>query len=301
MDRIEAEMARPVKRKSNSRGKKSWKLLCFFVCLGLVGSLAFFFLRTKPVERRVVQPLPPPSAPAAKLPEEAKKAKEPPPRSAPRLALIIDDGGYSVDKVKGLMGLGKPMTFSILPNVPHSRDTALLAHREGAEIMLHLPMEPQEVERYSLEKDTVLTGMDKTEIQAILHRDLSQIPHARGVNNHMGSKATEDPRVMKALMEVLKKEGLYFVDSHTSPHSMGVQAARQAGVAFASNDRFIDHENDLESIKKAIRLAVKRAKREGKAVAIGHPHPLTARAIREMIPEIEGAGINMVFASEVVG
>ena len=245
--------------------------------------------------------MPPPPTPAAKVPEEGKREKEPPPPSAPRLALIIDDGGYNIDKLKGLMGLGKPMTFAILPNVPHSRDTALLAHREGEEIMLHLPMEPQEIERYSLEKDTVLTGMDKTEIQAILHRDLSQIPYARGVNNHMGSKATEDPRVMKALMEVLKKEGLYFVDSHTSSHSRGPQAARQAGVAFASNDRFIDHQKDLESIKKAIRMAVKRAKQDGKAVAIGHPHPLTARAIREMIPEIESAGIRMVFASEVVG
>jgi hypothetical protein len=117
----------------------------------------------------------------------------------------------------------------------------------------------------------------------------------------MGSKATEDPRVMKALMEIIKKEGLFYVDSHTSPRTVGPQAARQAGVAFGSNDRFIDQEKDLEAIKKAIRLAMKKAKREGKAIAIGHPHPLTARAIREMIPEIEGAGIKLVFASEVVG
>ena len=263
--------------------------------------MAFLLVRTKPVEKRVVQPMPPPPAPAAKLPEEGKREKEPPPPPAPRLALIIDDGGYSVDKLKGLMGLGKPMTFAILPNVPHSRDAALLAHREGAQIMLHLPMEPQESERYSLEKDTVLTGMDKTEIQAILHRGLTQIPHVRGVNNHMGSRATEDLRLMKAVMEVLKKEGLYYVDSHTSIHSMGPQAARQAGVAFASNDRFIDPEKDLEAIKKAIRLAVRKARQEGKAVAIGHPHPLTVRAIREMIPEIEGAGVKIVFVSEVVG
>jgi uncharacterized protein len=301
LDRIETEMARSGKRKNRGRRKKSRKLLCLLVTLGVIGALAFFFLRPKPLEKRVVQPMPPPPTPAAKLPEEGKREKEPPPPSAARLALIIDDGGYNVDRLKGLVGLGKPMTFAILPNVPHSRDAALLAHREGAEVMLHLPMEPQEIERYSLEKDTVLTGMDKTAIQAILHKALSQIPHVRGVNNHMGSKATEDLRIMKALMEVLKKEGLYYVDSHTSSHSVGPRAARQTGVAFASNDRFIDHEKDLEAIKKAIRLAMKRAKQEGKALAIGHPHPLTARAIREMIPEIESAGIRMVFASEVVG
>jgi uncharacterized protein len=295
-------MARSGKRKNGGRRRRSRKLLFFLALLGVIGLLAFFLLRTKPVERKVVQPMPPPPAPAAKLPEEGKKGKEPPPPPpAARLALIIDDGGYNVEKLKGLMGFGKPMTFAILPNVPHSRDAALLAHREGMEIMLHLPMEPQESERYSLEKDTVLTGMDKAEIQAILHKDLTQIPHVRGVNNHMGSKATGDLRIMKALMEVLKKEGLYFVDSHTSTHSMGPQAARQSGVAFASNDRFLDPEKDLEAIKKAIRLAIRKAKQEGKAVAIGHPHPLTVRAIREMIPEIEGAGVQMVFASGVVG
>ena len=294
-------MARSGKRKNRGRKKKIRKLLYFLVSLGVIGFLAFILARTKPVEKKVVQPIPPPPAPAAKLPEEGKREKEPPSPPAARLALIIDDGGYSVDKLKGLMGLGRPMTFAILPNVPHSRDAALLAHREGAQVMLHLPMEPLESERYSLEKDTVLTRMDKTEIQAILHQGLTQIPHVRGVNNHMGSKATEDLRVMKAVMEVLKKEGLYYVDSHTSIHSMGPQAARQAGVAFASNDRFIDPEKDLEAIKKAIRLAVKKARQEGKAVAIGHPHPLTARAIREMIPEIEGAGVKMVFVSEVVG
>lgn len=294
-------MASSGKKKNRGRKKKIRKLLYFLVSLGVIGFLAFILVRTKPVEKKVVQPMPPPPPPAAKLPEEGKREKEPPSPPAARLALIIDDGGYSVDKLKGLMGLGKPMTFAILPNVPHSRDAALLAHREGAQIMLHLPMEPQESERYSLEKDTVLTGMDKTEIQAILHRGLTQIPHVRGVNNHMGSRATEDLRLMKAVMEVLKKEGLYYVDSHTSIHSMGPQAARQTGVAFASNDRFIDPEKDLEAIKKAIRLAVRKARQEGKAVAIGHPHPLTARAIREMIAEIEGAGVKMVFVSEVVG
>ena len=245
--------------------------------------------------------MPPVPSPAAKLPEEGKKEKEPPPKPAARLALIIDDGGYNLDKVKALMEIGRPFTLAVLPNTPQARKVALLAHQGGAEVMLHLPMEPKENSRYSLEPDTILSGMEKSEIRAILQRGLKEIPHVRGVNNHMGSKATEDPRVMKALMEVLKKEGLYYVDSHTSARTVGPQFARQSGVAFGSNDRFIDQEKDLEGIKKAIRLAMKKAKQEGRAIAIGHPHSLTARAIREMVPEIEQAGIKLVFASEVVG
>jgi polysaccharide deacetylase 2 family uncharacterized protein YibQ len=302
LDRINAEMARGGKRKARKRGKKRGLSFYLLISLAVIGSLALLlFLLPKPVERKIIRPVPPAPAPAAKLPEETKKEKGPPVAPIPRLALIIDDGGYNMERAREIMEAARPLTLAIIPNTPHARETALLAHRGGAEIMLHLPMEPKESERYSLEKDTVLSGMDKSEVQAILQRDLKEIPYVRGVNNHMGSKATEDPRVMKALMEILKKQGLYFVDSHTSPHTVGPQAARQAGVAFGSNDRFIDPEKDLEAIKRAIRLAMKRAKREGKAIAIGHPHPLTAQAIREMVPEIEAAGIKLVLASEVVG
>ena len=289
------------KGKGGKKGK-SRKLIFLMVFLGLVVSLIlFFFLRTKPVEKKVVQRMPSSPLPAAKEAVEAKKEKEEVTLPPARLALIIDDGGYSIEKFKGMMGIGRPMTFAILPNTPHARKVALLAHENGAQIMLHLPMEPIERDRYSLEKETVLAGMNKEEIQSILRKDLAQIPHVRGVNNHMGSKATEDAGVMQALMEVLKKEGLFYIDSHTSSRTLGPRMAQRVGVAFGSNDRFIDHENDLQSIKKSIRLAMKRAKQERKAIAIGHPHPLTAQAIREMIPEIEGAGIRLVFASEVVG
>jgi hypothetical protein len=292
-------------RKKNKRPKKSKSrriifLVVFFV---VILSLALFFsLRTKPieeVEKKVVQRMPPSPPPAAKEAREHIKEKVEAPPPSVRMALIIDDGGYNMERFKGMIGMGKPMTFAILPNTPHGREAALMAHEDGAEVMLHLPMEPQESDRYSLEKDTVLAGMNKKEIQAILKKDLAQIPRVRGVSNHMGSKATEDATVMRALLEVLKEDGLFFIDSHTSSHTMGPRIARQVGVAFGSNDRFIDNENDLKSIKEAIRWAIKRARKDGKAIAIGHPHPLTAQAIKEMIPEIEGAGIKLVFASEV--
>jgi len=99
----------------------------------------------------------------------------------------------------------------------------------------------------------------------------------------------------------LKKEGLYFIDSNTSFQTLGPEMARKAGVASRRNDQFIDREKKIEAIKNAIRLAMRKAKQEGRAVAIGHPHPLTARAIKEMISEIEKEGIRLVFASEVVG
>jgi hypothetical protein len=284
------------KKKARSGKGKGRRITLIVIPSILILFLAVFLTPWKapPKKKREGQIVPPP-IPAEKKKEETR---HPPP---PRLALIIDDGGYSTEKFRGMLGMGKALTFAILPNTPHAREVALLAHRDGSEVMLHLPMEPHEEEFYSLEKDTVLTGMSHREIQKILLNDLKQIPYVRGVNNHMGSKATEDPKVMQALMKALKKEKLYFIDSHTSPHTLGPEMAQRAGVASAQNDKFIDREKDVDAIKEAIRLAMKKAKREGKVVAIGHPHPLTAQAIKEMIPEIEREGIRLVFASEVVG
>ena len=281
------------KRKKNNGRRVTFILIPVFLAL----SLAFFYiLKTaspgKKPGRQVVRI----SIPKEKIPEEGAGF-----RSSPQLALIIDDGGYNMENFKEMLGIGKPLTYAILPFTPHAREAALLAYRDGSEVMLHLPMEPKNGEQYSLEKNTVRTGMDSKRVQKILEDALKQVPHVRGINNHMGSKATEDPQVMEALMQVLKKEGLYFIDSNTSFQTLGPEMARKAGVASRRNDQFIDREKKIEAIKNAIRLAMRKAKQEGRAVAIGHPHPLTARAIKEMISEIEKEGIRLVFASEVVG
>jgi polysaccharide deacetylase 2 family uncharacterized protein YibQ len=282
-------------KEKGGRGKGRNRRIISLTIL-LVLSLAIFFTLRKelPEEEPDFPVIPSPTPPV----EKKVPAK---PAALPRLALIIDDGGYNTEAFKGMMGMGRPMTFSILPNTPHAWEAALMAHQEGSEVMLHLPMEPEERELLPLEKDTIRTGMSARAIQKILQEDLMQIPYVRGVNNHMGSKATADPKVMRALMGTLKKEGLYFIDSHTTLQTLGPEIARRAGVASWHNSRFIDREKNMEAIKREIRFAMRKAKKEGKAVAIGHPNPLTARAIKEMIPEIEREGIRLVFASEVVG
>ncbi len=286
------------KRKGNRREKKGRKVAFILIPSLLALFLVFYiFLKMelpgkKParLDRR---------APIfmGKVTETEKETTQ---RPSPKLALIIDDGGYSMDKFRGMLGTGKPITFAILPHALHAREAALLAHQEGSEVMLHLPMEPHNGEYYGLEKNTVRTGMESWQIRKIVEEALTQVPHVRGVNNHMGSRATQDPRLMRALMSVLRQEGLYFIDSSTNSQSYGPEMARKAGVAFGRNNRFIDPEKEIGTIKDALRFVMRKAKREGKAVAIGHPHPVTARAIREMIPEIEKEGIQFVFASEVV-
>ena len=178
-------------RKGERGRKRDWPLLLLLLPLLLLGSLVLLeALFERPLQRRL------------------SKISETKPSKPPRLAIIIDDGGYNLDHLKEILRIGRPMTFAILPNTPHTRQAALLVHQKGGEVMLHLPMEPREENRLALEKDMVKTDMASPSIQKILRDGLSQVPHVRGVNPHMGSKATEDPRVMEAVMEVLKAEGL---------------------------------------------------------------------------------------------
>lgn len=282
-------------------------LLFILLPLVVIGAAAIFLILHKapPEPQREAPPTPAPPPVAEKegieKPTPPEKEVTVPPAPRVRLALIIDDGGYNLETFGEIVRMGKPITFAILPHAPYAGKAAEMAYAGGDEVMLHLPMEPRDSERYSLEQNTIRVGMGEKEIREILRDGLEKVPHVRGVNNHMGSRATEDHAVMRGLMKALKKQGLYFVDSHTSSHTVGPQEAHKIGVPLGNNVRFMDNEKNLAAIKHAIRLAMKRAKKEGKAIAIGHPHPLTVQAIREMIPEIEKAGIQLVFASEVVG
>jgi polysaccharide deacetylase 2 family uncharacterized protein YibQ len=293
------------KRRGTRRKKKTGRVIFILPPLFLILLLVAYVSwrgkspEPKPGEQGVRLPVPRVEEPRKDDPPLKAEEKVRPP-SGPKLALIIDDGGYNLEAVEEILRSSRPITLAILPHSLHGPKAALLAHKRGVEIMLHLPMEPKEGEPAPLEKNTVRVGMSAARVEEIVKEDLRLVAHVRGVNNHMGSKATEDPKVMAVLMAILKREKLYFVDSHTGKHSVGREVARNAGVSFALNDFFIDNQKELGAIKAVLLQAARKAKARGKAVAIGHPHPLTAQAIKEMIPAIEREGVRLVFASEVV-
>jgi len=128
---------------------------------------------------------------------------------------------------------------------------------------------------------------------------LETVPHAAGVNNHEGSKATADPQLMDALMPALRERGLFFVDSRTTASTVAYNTARRYGVRAASRKVFLDDSLDANAIEKQIDLAVKDADRDGQAIAIGHPHPETIATLRQMLPRLKEHGIQLVFASDL--
>lgn len=220
-------------------------------------------------------------------------------RPGPRLAIIIDDIGYDRSGADSVLALGFPVTVSVLPHLPLSSDVAEEAYRRGDQVMLHLPMQ-SETESAKMEDVELRVGMRAGEVDSILAGMLDTVPHVVGVNNHQGSLATADPTLMAELMPELRKRGLFFIDSRTEAKTIAYDAAKRAGVRAASRKVFLDDTASREQITAQLQLAAKDAKRDGSAIAIGHPRPATIAALAGEVPRLEASGIQIVFASELV-
>jgi polysaccharide deacetylase 2 family uncharacterized protein YibQ len=201
--------------------------------------------------------------------------------------LIIDDLGYHPRLDGRFLELDLPLTAAVLPLSPVGAKAARAASRKGMEVIVHAPMEPHDYPRVNPGPGALLTTMDRTELVTTLDKILASVPQAKGVNNHMGSKLTEDEGALKIIMSELKKKGLFFIDSRTTPFSKGFQTARKAGVKTAERSVFLDNVTDPDAIRAQLRRFAARARKEGRAIAIGHPHPQTAQVLAAMAEELK--------------
>ncbi|MBI4432660.1 MAG: divergent polysaccharide deacetylase family protein [Candidatus Omnitrophica bacterium] len=215
------------------------------------------------------------------------------------MAIILDDWGNKYSLVNEVIALKRPVTLAVLPHLPQSKRVAEAAYAAGLGIMLHMPMEP--FDHYQpMEPRTLLASSSDEEIKRLLEEAFKAVPHAEGMNNHMGSAVTANRRVMETVMIYLKNKNHFFVDSNVSAKTVGWRAAKAMGLPHARRDVFIDNELQSESIKAALWQAQKIALKKGRVVVIGHDKRLTVRAIRDMIPEIEKAGIKLVLVKELL-
>jgi polysaccharide deacetylase 2 family uncharacterized protein YibQ len=216
-----------------------------------------------------------------------------------RLAIIIDDLGNDRAVAEAVFALGYPLTISVLPNHEHSMDIAKEAHRRGFQVMLHLPM--QSVANETPEAQELHPGMPAPEVAALLDQFLQNVPDAAGVNNHQGSQATADAALMDELMPALRDRHLFYVDSRTTTATVAYDAAQDFGVRSAfRNVPFLDDVADVAAVRKQLELALRGAREKGEAVAIGHPHPATLQALREILPQAQAQRVRLVLASELV-
>jgi polysaccharide deacetylase 2 family uncharacterized protein YibQ len=215
------------------------------------------------------------------------------------VAIIIDDIGYDRNMADGFLALDVPLTFSVLPKGTFNQSIIAKAMKNDVEIMLHLPMEPGNYPRVNPGPGALLSSMGPDELIAQLNEDLDDVPHASGVNNHMGSKLTASSEQMRQIFTILKKRNLFFVDSRTSADTLCRPSAELLQLPFAERDVFIDHEQTASFVRKQLKLLVKRARRQGYAIGIAHPHPVTLEVLTEMLPELKNA-VYFTHASTVV-
>lgn len=240
------------------------------------------------------------------IPEEKKVEKISEPEkaavidSSAKVAVVIDDLGLSVPFTRQIAQVKAPLTVSFLPYGASNKEQVTALKNAGFEVMLHVPMMPHVPA--ALAPVTLSPEMDKAETQTELDKMINRFEGTgmSGVNNHMGSLLTERTKNMGYVMEVLKKHNMYFLDSKTTGKSVAEEVAKEYGVAYISRDVFLDNKNDYNYIMGQFRQTEKIAKKNGHAVAIGHPYSQTLKALQDWLKEAENSGIKVVHLSELL-
>jgi hypothetical protein len=251
-------------------------------------------------QRRTV-PEPPPSP--RRTPSVSSRPVAPPVADhavAPRLAIVIDDLGQNISHLEKLADLGIPLSVAVIPGLPATARTVREAARRNIEILLHQPMEPRDEGGKNPGEGVLLTTMTAEAIRERVRESLASVRGAVGVNNHMGSRFTEDSGGVAALMVELREQKLFWLDSRTTAATVGPAVARSLGVPAIERDIFIDAEVSVDFIRAQLRKLIDTARLRGSAVGIGHPHAETLAVLHEMRGELLGSGVSLVPVSALV-
>jgi len=203
------------------------------------------------------------------------------PAFAGKLAIVIDDFGYRPQTENQVLAMPATISVAVLPNAPHAREMATKAHNAGHEVLIHLPMAP--LSKQPLEKDTLRPEMSQEEVARIIQDAVAKVPFAVGLNNHMGSAMTSSLPGMEKVMQALSRYNLYFLDSMTIGNSQAMRAASGTGVKVIKRKVFLDDTQNEADIRVQFNRAIQLARRNGSAIAIGHPHPSTVRVLQQML------------------
>ncbi|MBF0165343.1 MAG: divergent polysaccharide deacetylase family protein, partial [Magnetococcales bacterium] len=234
------------------------------------------------------------SLPHEPTPEEVPPATPPDTKGGPpRVAVVIDDLGYNGPVSLGIARLPEAITLAILPGGDFSRQVVSIGKSTHKEIILHQPMEPLGYPRVKPGPGALLNGMGHDEIRTILIRNLEKYPEVTGINNHMGSRLTQNREAMDTVMGVLKERNLFFLDSRTSQTSVGYARARVNGVPAARRDVFLDNVQKVSAIEARLAELERIARHTGRAIGIGHPHAETLTALRNWLPAATKRGIRV--------
>ncbi|QGQ95358.1 divergent polysaccharide deacetylase family protein [Paenibacillus psychroresistens] len=190
-----------------------------------------------------------------------------------KVAIVIDDFGNNMNGTTEMMALKIQFTAAVMPFLPTTHRDAEWAHSLGHDVIVHLPMEPIRGLSSWLGPGAITTSLSDAEIRTRVNAAIDDVPFAVGMNNHMGSKATADPRVMKVVLEVCHDRGLFFLDSRTNYKSVVSKLADQLEVRTLDNHIFLDDQYTSQHINKQVALIVTYLLKHDECVVIGHVGP----------------------------
>lgn len=217
----------------------------------------------------------------------------------PKVAIIIDDLGYQMEIAERIMNLDYPITVSILPFLPYSSTVAQMAREKNKTVLLHLPMEPHN-SNVNPGKGAIFSTMKEEEIRNKMTANFLEIPDIDGINNHMGSKVTENREIMEIVLSEIKERNIFYVDSVTSPYTVGYELSREMGIKTAYRSVFLDNEQEIEYIRSQLQLLKNYAIKNGNAIAIGHPYCNTVDVLYEAKNVLRAEGIEIVRLEELL-
>lgn len=291
-------LEREGKRRVPPRGG-SFKTVALLMLVPVGGILLFFFWGFLNNGLSVVRELSVARRPSGDRVQGHTEASVAGARHRGDIVLILDDVGFDHQPLAAAMAIDANVNFAVLPNGKHSTEFATTLHGRGFELLCHLPMEPEDYPRISPGEGAVLTTMSDAEIVETTRANVAAIPFARGVNNHMGSRATADRRVMTDVLGALAP-GMYFIDSRTTGGSLAGSIARSMRVKTASRNVFLDDVRDDTAIRRQLDELTKTAAARGVAVGIGHMYPSTVKVLTEEAPRLRASGFRFMRASEAV-
>ncbi len=214
------------------------------------------------------------------------------------IVLILDDMGNSLELGQRAINLPGAINFAFLPHSPHRVSLAHKAFNQQKEVMLHAPM--SNLNSYPTGPGGLTPSMSREEFLKTLQSNLEAVPHVRGVNNHMGSLMTQLRQPMDWMMAALKQQNLYFVDSRTTPLTVAKSAATKFNLPSLRRDIFLDNELQHDAIANQFERLIVQAKKTGRAVGIGHPHPETLQYLEDVLPTLQQRGVKLVLASDAL-
>jgi polysaccharide deacetylase 2 family uncharacterized protein YibQ len=271
-----------------------WPVIIMAVVATLCAVLAYFHFNRGPAD-------PLPRSPVVRPQVKPPAVKPRPPReSAGYIAVILDDWGYNRTHCKYLSSFEAPVTAAIMPNLIFSGEVLQCVRAAGQEAMLHLPIEPYVFREKYPRGYMMTTEMSQREVSKLLKKILDDLPGIVGVNNHEGSRGTEDVPLMTTLMTDLKRRGLFFVDSVTTGRSVCPKVAADIGIPFSKRDIFLDNRSDRASIERQFALAAKIASEKGSVLILGHDRALTLQILGEQIRKLKAQGFVFVTVKELI-